>query len=129
MNVVDFTTDMVRVQFDNYHKQYTFRLPKELIGKVYLGDTVVVQCKDKHLALATVCEVNASVPSGIELSWVICKVDLSEAQRREEVAKRKAYLIERLEAKKKEMEDRTIYEMLAAKDTEAADMLKELESL
>ena len=75
MNVVDFTTDMVRVQFDNYHKQYTFRLPKDLIGKVYLGDTVVVQCKDKHLALATVCEVNASVPSGVELSWVICKIE------------------------------------------------------
>lgn len=129
MRVIDFTTDMVRVQFENYHKQYTFRLPKELVGNVDVGDVVVVQCKDEHLALATVVETNASVPTGVELSWVICKVYLHEAQRRKEVAKRKAYLMERLEAKKRELEDRAVWEMLAAKDSEAADMLKELETL
>lgn len=129
MNVIDFTTDMVRVVFDGSYKQYTFKLPKSLIGQLKVGDIVVVQCKDKRLELCKVVEVNASVPPNITLSWVICKVDMTEAEHREQVAQRKEYLKEKLEEKKKAIEERAIWEMLKSKDTEAAALIEELENL
>lgn len=60
---------------------------------------------------------------------IICKIDMTVYNDRKARAKRKAELKGKMEAKVKKLQETAIFEMLAKKDEELAEMLKEFKEL
>lgn len=139
---LDFTTDIVKVKFDisgpenervpgRVYKEHKFRLPRALMGRVAVGDAVVVRCRDGSFSCATITEVNTRFPNfeNQALAYVVDVINLTALKEQEETERTMAELRTRLEAKKQEFEQNAIYEMLAEKDPEAAEMLGMLKKL
>lgn len=139
---LDFTTDVVQVVFDisgpecervpgRTYKKYKFRVPKAMIGTIGVGDKVVVCCRDGSFSCATVSDVNVRFPQQDEqpLAFVVDVINTTALDEHKQREASIAELRTRLEARKQAFEQNAIYEMLAEKDSEAAEMLKMLKQL
>lgn len=103
-------------------KQYIYRVPECLELREH--DTVLVHCTTGY-QLCEVVELN--VISGVdesEYSPVVCKVDLTSYLDEVENAEKIKYMRLKLEKKKKELESRVTYDLLAERSPEFAEILK-----
>lgn len=139
---LDLTTDVVKVKFDvslpaaeqtqnRVYKEYKFRVPKAMRGLLHEGDKVVVQLRDGSLQCCTVSEINVYFPNqdSQPLAYVVDRFSTAALEKQIEDEQKMAELRTRLEAKKQEFEKNALYEMLAEKDPEAAQMLAMLKEM
>ena len=105
-------------------KQYQYRVPAFLQGKLAPGDFVVVYCQTGY----QVCQVHktnefAPVESS-ELAPVVAKVDLNDyfndLAHQEELKKMKAALVK----ERKRLEEQVTWDLIASKSPEFDQMLK-----
>lgn len=104
-------------------KRYIYRLPDNLVGKVAVGDTVLVHCKTGY-QLAQIATVNATPSFDMDsIAPVVCKVDLvsyiAEVERKKSLARLK----QQLDAEKKRLESRVTYDLIAEKNPEFKALL------
>ena len=105
-------------------KTYTYRVPEGLVGKLRIGDMVVVHCATGY----QVAEVEATkvwvAPSKVaELACVVGVVDSNEYFEYIEKQKHLAVLREQLEVEKKRIESMITYELLAERNPEFKALL------
>ena len=105
-------------------KQYQYRVPEYLQGKLSPGDFVVVYCQTGY----QICQVHktnefAPVESG-KLAPVVAKVDLNEffkyVAHQEQLKQMKAALVK----ERKRLEEQVTWDLIAEKSPEFAQMLK-----
>ena len=126
---------VAKVQFlDNPVPVYSYALYDPAI---VAGDTVVVRTGSHGFALAKIHEViesgfenfaeeKAKVAKGRQ---IVCKVDFSAYNARQEALKRANELQKQMDAKLREAQTMAIYEMFAEKDSSLKAMLDEFKSL
>lgn len=125
------SSDYVATKWDEYDhcdparmKQYIYRLPDNLVGKVAIGDTVLVHCKTGY-QLAQIATVNATSPFDLDsIAPVVCMVDLTSYIAEVEHKKSLARLKQLLDAEKKRLESMVAYDLIAEKNPEFAALLK-----
>lgn len=106
-------------------KRYIYRLPDNLVGKVAVGDTVLVHCKTGY-QLAQITTINATSSFDLDsIAPVVCKVDLvsyiAEVERKKSLARLK----QQLDAEKKRLESMVTYDLIAEKSPSFAALLKQ----
>ena len=106
-------------------KRYIYRLPDNLVGKVAVGDTVLVHCKTGY-QLAQITTINATSSFDLDsIAPVVCKVDLvsyiAEVERRKMLIRLK----QQLDAEKKRLESMVTYDLIAEKSPSFAALLKQ----
>ena len=110
---------VVSVKFDGYaYKTYDFFTDLEL----KVGDVVVVDTQN-GLQVAEVVDVD--VDSSKATKWVVDKVDMEAHKARIEREKRLKEITQKMEARRKKLEKFEVYRMLAEKDDEMAELLKQ----
>ena len=126
------SSDSVAFKWDEYDhcdpihlKRYIYRLPDNLVGKVALGDTVLVHCKTGY-QLAQIATVNATSSFDLDsIAPVVCMVDLAlyiaEVERRKTLARLK----QQLDVEKKRLESMVTYDLIAEKSPSFAALLKQ----
>lgn len=106
-------------------KRYVYRLPDDLVGKVAVGDTVLVHCKTGY-QLAQITTVNAmSSFDPDSIAPVVCMVNLASYIAEVERKKSLARLKQQLDAEKKRLESMVTYDLIAEKSPEFAALLKQ----
>lgn len=106
-------------------KRYIYRLPDNLVGKVALGDTVLVHCKTGY-QLAQIATVNATSSFDLDsIAPVVCMVDLASYIAEVERRKTLARLKQQLDVEKKRLESMVTYDLLAEKSPSFAALLKQ----
>lgn len=106
-------------------KRYIYRLPDSLVGKVAIGDTVLVHCKTGY-QLAQIAAVNALASFALDsVAPVVCMVDLASYIAEVERRKTLARLKQQLDAEKKRLESMVTYDLLAEKSPSFAALLKQ----
>lgn len=93
------------------------------------GDEVIVDTPSGGLTVVKVAAVLADNSVTKATKWVVQKVDRTEYDRREEERRRKIVIETKLKAIEKEVEASYKYKYLAAVSPEAAELIKELESI
>lgn len=126
------SSDYVAAKWDEYDhcdptrmKRYIYRLPDDLVGKVAVGDTVLVHCKTGY-QLVQIATINATSSRKLDsIAPVVCTVNL--ASYIDEVERRKALamLKKQLDAEKKRLESMVTYDLIAEKNPEFAALLKQ----
>ena len=111
---------------DSIHlKRYIYRLPDNLVGKVAVGDTVLVHCKTGY-QLAQIATINAVSSFDLDsIAPVVCMVDLASYIAEVERRKTLARLKQQLDAEKKRLESMVTYDLIAEKSPEFAALLKQ----
>ena len=105
-------------------KQYSYRVPEYLQGKLAIGDFVVVYCQTGY-QVCQVSKVNVSVPTSWDkLAPVVAKFDMSQyindlLKQKELEAMKQVLLKER-----KRLEEQVTWDLIAEKSPEFAEMLK-----
>lgn len=104
-------------------KQYYYRVPTFLQGKLAPGDFVVVYCQTGY-QVCQVYKINEFAPvETAKLAPVVARVDLMEyfndLAHQEELKKMKAALVE----ERKRLEEQVTWDLIAAKSPEFAAML------
>lgn len=94
-----------------------------------VGDEVIVDSPSQGLVVVSVSALFVDHSSTKATKWVVQKVDRSEYDRREEERRRKIVIETKLKAIEKEVEASYKYKYLAAVSPEAAELIKELESI
>ena len=106
-------------------KRYIYRLPDNLVGKVALGDTVLVHCKTGY-QLAQIATINATSSFDLDsVAPVVCMVDLASYIAEVEHKKLLARLKQQLDAEKKRLESMVTYDLIAEKSPSFAALLKQ----
>lgn len=106
-------------------KRYIYRLPDNLVGKVALGDTVLVHCKTGY-QLAQIATINATASFDLDsIAPVVCMVDLASYIAEVERRKMLARLKQQLDAEKKRLESMVTYDLIAEKSPSFAALLKQ----
>lgn len=106
-------------------KRYIYRLPDNLVGRVALGDTVLVHCKTGY-QLAQIATINAMSSFDLgSIAPVVCMVNLTSYIAEVERKKSLAMLKKRLDAEKKRLESMVTYDLIAEKSPEFAALLKQ----
>lgn len=105
-------------------KQYSYRVPKYLQGKLHPGDFVVVYCQTGY-QVCQVSKINATVPTSFDkLAPVVAKFDMSEyindVLQQKELENMKQLLIR----ERKRLEEQVTWDLIAEKSPEFATMLK-----
>lgn len=105
-------------------KEYYYRVPASLQGKLNPGDFVVVYCQTGY-QICQVYKVNEFAPVETnKLAPVVAKVDLSgyfnDLIHQEELKKMKAALVK----ERKRLEEQVTWDLIASKSPEFAQMLK-----
>lgn len=105
-------------------KEYHYRVPAFLQGKLNVGDCVVVYCQTGY-QVCQVYKVNEFAPvETSKLAPVVAKVDLmpyfEELERQEELKKMKAALVK----ERKRLEEQVTWDLIASKSPEFAAMLE-----
>ena len=105
-------------------KEYHYRVPAFLQGKLCPGDFVVVYCQTGY-QVCQVYKVNEFAPVETpKLAPVVAKVDLfeyfSDLAHQEELEKMKAALVK----ERKRLEEQVTWDLIASKSPEFAAMLK-----
>jgi len=116
------------VTLDPYNsKEYAYAL---FLDDVELGDKVVVRNSDGSLVMGRLASVDShpheKVKNGCE---VICVVDLTEFNKRQEQFAKVADLRKKMDARVKALQDIALYELLAKDDPELQTLLSEFKSL
>lgn len=104
-------------------KRYIYRLPDDLVGKVTVGDTVLVHCKTGY-QLAQITTINALTSFTLDsVAPVVCMVNLgsyiAEVERRKSLARLK----QQLDAEKRRLESMVTYDLIAEKNPEFKALL------
>lgn len=130
---INFPNNYVQCVFDcgvqgcsASQKKYTFKVPKNLISEIKIGDRVVV---DTSNGFQVVTVVGASVSAYQATKYVVDIVHMDAYEKALSDEKRAKMLREQLEQKKAKFEKEKAYEMLAASDPEAAKLLEALKEL
>lgn len=126
------SSDYVATKWDEYDhcdpihlKRYIYRLPDKLVGKVALGDTVLVHCKTGY-QLAQIATVNATSSFDLDsIAPVVCVVDLASYIAEVEHKKSLVRLKQQLDAEKKRLESMVTYDLIAEKSPSFAALLKQ----
>lgn len=106
-------------------KRYIYRLPDNLVGKVALGDTVLVHCKTGY-QLAQIVTINALTSFDLDsVAPVVCVVDLASYITEVERKKSLARLKQQLDVEKKRLESMVTYDLIAEKNPGFAALLKQ----
>lgn len=111
----------------NYTKVYTYKTD---IKGLRQGDLVVVPTGDSFNLGVFVCY--NPILNGIKAETVkpiIQHVDLTEYYNHLEIERKKKELIREMEERRKSLEEKLVYEMLAEKDSTMAMLLKQLNAL
>lgn len=110
-------------------KEYFYRVPTGLLGKLKSGDMVVVNCTTGYQVAEIKC-VNTYAPSNRkDLAYVVGKVDSECYFEFIENKKRLAIVREQLEAEKKRIESMVTYELLAERNPEFKALLDNFKAL
>ena len=109
-------------------KEYAYKTDLDLEA----GDIVVV--KASELKLCTVVSIIEDILVNAQIvnratKWIVDKVDMSKHIARINRVERMDFIKNKLEEKKKAMEEIAIFEMLAKADPEAAKLLNEMKQL
>ena len=115
----------VTFEHSSYAKEYAFAC---YIDDIRVGDTVVVETVN-GLMIATVVNLDATLPGKKTLKQVVDKVDMAAFEERKQKAEKVKKLKTKIEKKVKELQDIALYEMLAEKDPELKNMVSELKGL
>lgn len=131
---VNFTTNICKVTFNPNQEnsnipqtRYSFKVPPSLIGNLHVGDLVVVHCKN-GFQLARVHEVNCYKDTKAS-DYIISVVDTEEYENMKMREEEKLRVKAALDAKYASYQKSKIYEMMAADDAEAANLLKRFKEL
>lgn len=124
--------DYVAAKWDEYDhcdptrmKRYIYRLPDDLVGKVVIGDTVLVHCKTGY-QLAQIATINATSSFDLDsIAPVVCMVNLASYIAEVERKRSLAMLKKQLDAEKKRLESMVTYDLIAEKNPEFAALLKQ----
>lgn len=105
-------------------KEYHYRVPEYMKGKLNVGDYVVVYCQTGY-RVCQVYKVNEFAPvETSNLAPVVAKVDLmtyfEELERQEELKRMKAALLK----ERKRLEEQVTWDLIAEKSPEFKEMLK-----
>lgn len=116
------------VTLDPYNsKEYAYAL---FLNDVEIGAKVVVRNSDGSLVLGRLASIDnhphAKVKNGCE---VICVIDMTEYNKRQEQFAKVADLRKKMDARVKALQDIALYELLAKDDPELKDLLAEFKSL
>lgn len=115
---------IVKVKFNGYgYKEYNFKCD---IPDIKVGDMVIVDSSGYQVVKVVSVDENSDYPA---TKWVVAKVDMSHHLAKIEKDKKIAEVKKKLNAKKKELQDIAIYEMLAEKDPEFREILAEYKAL
>lgn len=117
---------LVGAKFKSNDIEYIFKC----FDEIKIGDLVVVDTK-LGFNVATITSIEPDhnkIPLG-ELREVVQVVDISNFTERQEREKRAKYLKRKMDAKVRQLQAITVYEMLAEKDPELKEMLSELKTL
>lgn len=106
---------------------YYYKVLPEFQECLKVGDTVVVNCST-GFQVVQVSEINA-MSKYEPTAYVVGIVDISAYEKFLEAEKTKARLKEALRARKAELEEMAVYELLASKDEDFAAMLKQFQEL
>lgn len=104
-------------------KQYFFKID---LDEVMSGDLVVVDTANGYQVVKV---LGFQDLNKLATKWVVSKVDLESHQIRLEKEKKVELLKQKMEKRRKQIEEIQIYRMMAQEDTEMAKLLKELEVL
>ena len=129
--------DVAKIRFlngSNTHKTYYYALYDDTMCAI--GDTVVVQTAHHGMSLALIDDIIARneaeqymLDSCNEGREIVCKIDMTvyneRIAKREQVAKLKA----EMDKKVQEMQELTLFEMMATKNPELKEMLDVYKSL
>ena len=108
------------------HRKYSYKTSLDL----EVGDIVLVDSPSNGIVAVTVRSVNDTLsPNKEATKWIIQKVDFSEWEENVKREERKQEIKAKIEAKKEELEELAIYEMLAKSSPEIAGLLEELKGL
>lgn len=126
------SSDYVATKWDEYDhcdptgmKRYIYRLPDNLVGKVAIGDTVLVHCKTGY-QLAQITTINALASFSLDsVAPVVCVVNLASYIAEVERKKSLARLKQQLDAEKKRLESMVTYDLIAEKSPSFAALLKQ----
>lgn len=114
-------TKTVIVKHPNNYKEFAFKTDLDLQkDDLVVCDTVV------GYALGTVVAVDQELPA---TKWIVAKVDLSAHLERAETEQKIKELRNKMVTRRKVIEEKEIYKMLAEKDIEMASMIEEFEKL
>jgi hypothetical protein len=95
-----------------------------LFDEYTVGDLVVVQTGHHGLALAEIADIRCEGKDKVKCSReIVTRVDMDAFYDRQEKRKALAQLKKDMDKKVKELQETAIYEILAEKDSELADML------
>lgn len=111
--------------FSGTGKEYVFACYEDAI---YEGDIVVVDTR-YGFQLATVSKIGVKVADTKGLKDVVCKVNMTEFQLRQEKAAKRAEIKAEMDKRVKELQASAIYEMLAEKDDSLKQMLQAYKGL
>lgn len=114
---------IVVVKFKDTVKSYSF---KNDIAGLEEGDKVVVDTA-RGLQVAEVLGFKDVCKSATK--YIVQKIDLDAHQKRLEKEEKARAIRAKLEKRRKELEELELYEMLAAKDENMAELLKEYKEL
>ena len=126
------SNDYVAAKWDEYDhcdpthmKRYIYRLPDDLVGKVAVGDTVLVHCNTGY-QLVQIATINATSSCNLNsIAPVVCMVNLASYIAEVERKKSLAMLKKQLDAEKKRLESMVTYDLIAEKNPEFAALLKQ----
>ena len=107
-------------------KQYHYRVPEHLEGKLMVGDIVVVHCQTGY-QLCQVSEINCLNAYGMDpdkLAPVVDVVNLGYYVESIEKAKALKAMKAAIDKEKKRLESLVTYELIAEKNPEFAELLK-----
>ena len=111
--------------FSGTGKEYVFACYEEAISE---GDVVVVDTR-YGFQLATVTKIKDKIADIKGLKDVVCKVDMTEFQLRQEKAAKRAEIKAEMDKRIKELQKSAIYEMMAEKDESLKAMLQAYKGL
>lgn len=111
-------------------KEYYYRVPSELVGKLAAGDMVVVNCANGFQVAEVKC-INTYSPSGDKksLAYVVGKVDCGAYFKCLADKKQLAMLRNQLEEEKKRIESMVTCELLAERSPEFKALLDNFKAL
>lgn len=117
------TTKIAVVRFEGNTKQYDFKTDIEGLDA---GDKVVV---DTSIGFSIAKVHSIKDVSKAATKWVVQKVDLAGHQVRLEKEKKFQGIKDKMETRRKELEEVNIYRILAKEDEGMALLLKEMDAL
>lgn len=122
---------IVTVQYAGNYRHYDFKYEAAVMD-IRQGDKVVVESSTglgvAEVTMVVKLAVNEAWPTKVK-AWVVQRIYIEPHEIRKNRAKLAEELKKKMEARRKEIQDATIYEDLAAKDEEMAKLLQEYKNV